>query len=503
MSIKRILKLLIAFLTGQGVAIVNQLLVPPLFIHRYANGMATYGEWIALSAAVSYLSSLNTGIQSYANNQMTIHYNRGEVDDAKAVQASALVMSLTLIAIVAIAGSMVLFLPVGRWLNLHHTSSLAASETILLLTLSLIVSWLFAILANSFMAVGKLHRGANWMNAQRLVSTLLLSAFLWWRSSFPILALIQFSVMSLFTLLVAFDLRATAPFLLPSLRCASLKVIKSSLQPSGMFALGTMSAFLLWQAPVLLIQTILGAESLAIFSLTRAVFNMSRQLLVVVSLSIGQEITILTGSRDWNRLHRLYDLSERVVLFLTTTVSVGTLLLCPFLFVVWLHKQSVFQPTLCILMAIISAVMAIKEHKNQFQTSTNQHQVFAIGNIIAYGTMCGLSIWALPRYGVVSLMVLWLCTEISQVILLLFLNKQLFPPEMHISLAPVARSVVVLTVCFGLSIWPVYQSVHWPLYMSVVVSVLTTACLGVLSYYLFGLKELQGRFMARLQSRNA
>ena len=36
MSLKRILKLLAAFFTGQGVSIVTQLLVPPFFLHRYA-----------------------------------------------------------------------------------------------------------------------------------------------------------------------------------------------------------------------------------------------------------------------------------------------------------------------------------------------------------------------------------------------------------------------------------------------------------------------------------
>jgi O-antigen/teichoic acid export membrane protein len=503
MSVKRILKMLAAFLTGQGVGIITQLLVPPLFIHRYANGMATYGEWVALSSAVTYLGTLNTGIQTYANNQMTIHYNRGELDKAKSVQASALIMSLALVGIVGIIGLTVFFLPIGRWLNLQNTSSLAASQTIFLLALSLIVGWLFAILANSFMAIGQLHRGANWVNAKGLANALLLSAFLWWRASFPVLALVQFGVMSLFTLLVALDLHITAPILLPSLRCASLPVIKSLIRPSGMFALGSMTGFLLWQGPVLLIQMILGAESLAIFSLTRMIFNLSRQILVAVSLAIGQEITILIGSRDWNRLHRLYDLSERVVLFLVTTISIGTLLLCPFLFTVWLHKRSIFDPTLCILMAIVSAVMAIKEHKTQFQTSSNRHQRLVAGNLVTYTSMIGLSILALPRFGVISFMVIWLCAEAAQVVYLLYLNKRLFPPEMHISVAPVVRSVIVLTICFGLSIWPVYQSAHWPLITTVVTSGLAIACLAVLSYFLFNLREVHIKFATRLRRRLA
>ena len=89
-SLRRILKMLLAFVTGQGVSIFTQLLIPPLFLLRFADGKAVYGEWIALTAAVSYLGSLNYGVQTYAVNQMTIHCNRGELEQCRVVQASAL-----------------------------------------------------------------------------------------------------------------------------------------------------------------------------------------------------------------------------------------------------------------------------------------------------------------------------------------------------------------------------------------------------------------------------
>jgi O-antigen/teichoic acid export membrane protein len=503
MSLRRILKLVMAFLTGQGVAIIYQLIVPPFFIHRYAHGLETYGEWIALSASVTYLTSLNAGIQNYANNQMTIHFNRDEVEEARAVQASALIMTLSLIVIVAAISSTLFFLPVGRWLNLKYTDSHSASLTISLLVLSLLISWLLSLLANSFMAIGHLHRGTNWMNAQRLLSILVLAAFLWNKASFPVLALVQCASVALFTVLVAFDLRTKAPVLMPSLRYASFAKVRSMIRPSGLFALLGVSGFLLWQGPVLIIQMTLGPSALAIFSLTRAVFNMSRQLLIVLSLALGQEITILIGGRDWSRLRRLYDLSERVVLSLVTTISVGTLLLCPFLFTVWLHKRSVYEPTLCMLMAIISSVMAIKEHKTQFQQSSNRHQRLAVSSLGAYALMCGLSAIALPKFGVVSLLIIWLSAEAVQLVYLLYLNKQLFPAEMHISAAPVVRSVAILSVCFGLCIWPVYHNANWPLGTTVAVGSLTIVCLAVVSYFFFGLRELQDRFTARLRGRFA
>src|SRR5271169_407348 len=126
-SLRRILNLLVAFVTGQGVSVFTQLLIPPLFLHRFANGIAVYGEWISLSAAVSYLASLNYGVQTYAVNQMTIHRNRGELEECRAVQASALrLLQWMMLAMLPVAG-VIAILPVADWLHLHNLGNRQAS----------------------------------------------------------------------------------------------------------------------------------------------------------------------------------------------------------------------------------------------------------------------------------------------------------------------------------------------------------------------------------------
>jgi hypothetical protein len=89
MHLGRILNLFYTSVLGQGIAVVMQLVIPPFFLRFYANGIEVYGEWIALSASVTYLETLNYGIQTYANNQTTILYSGGDVEGAKAIQASA------------------------------------------------------------------------------------------------------------------------------------------------------------------------------------------------------------------------------------------------------------------------------------------------------------------------------------------------------------------------------------------------------------------------------
>jgi O-antigen/teichoic acid export membrane protein len=460
-----------------------------------------YGEWVVLSGAVIYLSTFNSGVQTYANNQMAIHYNGGELEAAKTVQASALKLTLILIATLAPASSAVLFMPIGRWLHLHYTDSRTAALTIFLLVLQLVTGWLFSLLCNSYLVLGRAHRGQNWVSAQRLVAVLATAAFLWGRASFPVLALTQLTSMVLFTMVTLADMRISAPVLLPSLRYGNAKTMLSIIRPSAYFGLYSVSGILLWLVPVLIIQLILGSTSVALFSITRMIFNFSRQILSVATFAISQEITILVGTRDWSGLRRLYDLSERMVLFLVTTISVGTLLMCPLAFSIWLHKPSFYEPGLCLLMAMVSSLAGIKDHKIQFQYSSNQHEKLAVIGVLTYLTMCGVAALTLRPFGISSLLLLWLGAELVQVAAILRLNKELFPPEIHISAAPVVRALVMLTVCFSLVAWPVYHSTERPLAMAgIALPVVATLC--VISYFVFGLKEVrelvEGRWRRRL-----
>jgi O-antigen/teichoic acid export membrane protein len=299
------------------------------------------------------------------------------------------------------------------------------------------------------------------------------------------------------------DMRISAPVLLPSLSYGNLKTMRAIIKPSAYFGLFSVSGFLLWQGPVLIIQLVLGPASVAVFSITRMIFNFSRQVLYVTTYAISQEITILVGNRNWAALYRLYDLSERAVLFLVTTISIGALLFCPFAFSLWLHKRSLYEPSLCLLMAMVSAVMGIKDHKIQFQWSSNQHQKLAVISLVAYLGMCGFSAITIRPFGIASLMVLWLAAEMIQAGWILRLNKVLFPPEIHVSTAPVMRAMAMLTVCFSLLVWPVYHSTQWSLPVTVAIAFCAVSVLSVFSYFAFGLKEVQSLIGSRLRRRLA
>jgi O-antigen/teichoic acid export membrane protein len=503
MNLGRIVQLLFSNLLAQLVSIFMQLVVPPLFLRFYANGIEVYGEWIALSASISYLHTLNLGVQTYASNQMTILYSAGDIPAAKTVQASALRLLLLLIILFVFGGLSVLLIPVDSLLKLTHVAPFAARLTLYLLMVQMAVFMLFDFLINSYMAIRMLHRGGNWVNAQRFCSVLLMGVALWHRSSFAVLAAVQLGSLLLFLLLVFLDVRRTAPILLPSLRYGNWRQVADILKPSGHFGLIAIAGILTWQGPVLLIQIVLGPAAAGLFSLVRVVFQMSRQLLAITSWIIGQDISLLVGKQNWEQLRRLYDLSERVVLFLVPVISVGSLLMCPFLFAVWLHKRDFYDPLLCILMAMISAALGIKEHKTQFQSASNQHEALSYFVLSGYAIMLFVSFFSMRAFGLAGFLVTWLVWEIIQTGFVLRLNARLFPSGFGISARPVLRLSAFMAGAFALAAVPAWFDGGWSLGRVTAVAVGITALLAVAAYFAFGLEKVRTLVFSRMKGRFA
>ncbi len=503
MSLRRLLQILLTGFVGQGLAVLTQLLVPPFFFKFYGSGVEVYGEWTALSAAIGYLGTLNYGVQTYASNQMTILYGGGDVKGAKSIQASAFRLLLLFVVVFAVGGLVVFVLPVAAWLRLRHVGAHAAAVTLYLLILQIGLNMFFSLLTNSYMAVGLLHRGNYIGSAQRFVMIVSMAAAIALRSPFPVLAAVQLASYGVFLVYALFDLKRVAPDLVPNLREGSWAQVRAILKPSGHFGLISVAGFLTWQGPVLLIQRVLGPGAVAVFALVRVVFQMSRQLLSMASTVFAQDITLMVGRKDFAQLRKLYDLSERFVLFLIPVVSIGSLLLCPFLFTIWLHKRSIYQPELCLLMALVSAVLGLKEHKTQFQSSSNKHESLSTFILIGYSAMLLVAIPVMHRFGISGFIVTWLAWEIVQTAGVVRLNTQLFPDEHQFDTHLLQRFCVFIVLAFAAVTVPALREASWSLPTGVAVAVAISAVLAVLGYFVFQLEDIRKLLVGRMRRGNA
>ena len=194
----RISKLFAAQNASQVISLLTQLLLPPIFLHNY--GVTLYGEWLALSAAIGYLATVNYGIQTYTNMQMTIHYNRGEVDECVHLQSGGLFILLIVFLSLAVLLCGIFFIPLDTWLHLQLP--LREAQIILyLLSLQIGVGMVFGFFSGNYMVIGSAHRGANFNNLNLLVSTLVMALLAAMRMKLIWLAAAQLAVTVLMTVL--------------------------------------------------------------------------------------------------------------------------------------------------------------------------------------------------------------------------------------------------------------------------------------------------------------
>ncbi len=488
MSLGRISKLFAAQNASQVVSLLTQLLLPPIFLHSY--GVALYGEWLALSAAIGYLSTVNYGIQTYTNMQMTIHYNRGEVDECVHLQSGGLFILLIVFVTLAVLLCVIFFVPLDVWL--HLTLPVRDAQIILyLLSLQIIVGMIFGFFSGNYMVIGCAHRGANFNNLNLLVTTLVAALLAFLRVPLVWIAAAQFVLTILLTGYLYFDFSRLAPALRPTMRHWRKTSLRNILKPSGHYALLYSSNILGYQLPVIVIQRVLGPLAVVTFSITRTIYSMSRRLPYLVTNSIGPEVTITYGERNWKKLRQLYDLSERLVLLLIPPVSFGAMLFTPLLLVLWLRKGALYDPWVCLLFGLTIAIQSVKEHKYQFQFSTNQVRELSYMTPIAYGAMLLLSIPAMMWLGLSGMLIVWAAAELGQLLYLLQLNRRLFGSDVVLSYRMVGMLMLLLAGGTAACIWPVFHIAGMSLpKQALLASVATILSFGV-SYWLFGVDEVR------------
>lgn len=498
MSLSRIGKLFGAQNAAQLVTILTQLLLPPAFLHAY--GVSLYGQWLALGAAIAYLSTFNYGLQTYTNMQMTIHFNRGEVQETREVQSAGLRILLATFLIFNSALLLIFLVPLDSLLELT-ISRHEAQLTLYFLGCQIVSGMVFGFFTGSYMVIGLAHRGANFANVNQLLVMLLQVGLATARAPFHYIAGAQLSLTLIGSVFLVMDFGRRAPEIRPSLRYWKKGALGQVLKPSAHYALLYSSNVFAYQLPTLLMQRLLGPATVVIYSVTRTVYSMSRRILYLLTNSIGPEITIAFGQRDWKKLHRLYEFSERIILLMTIPITFGSMLATPLILQVWLHKGDLYDPTVSILLGITVSVLGIKEHKYQFQFSSNKVEAISYMSVIAYGGQLLIAGPVMTRFGLVGYLSLWCVNEIAQLFYLIRLNERLFGDVAQVDRKPVYILFGLLAIGTVGLLWPMYNEARFPLWQQGLIALATTVVTLALSYRLFRVDEVRSFLWGKIAAR--
>lgn len=498
---QRILKNLLAMFTSRIITVLQQLLIPPIFIARYS--IAQYGEWGVLSGAVVALGMLNFGVQTFVNQDLAVRLNRGDIEDYRLCQSTALRLLCGVVFAASILCLTVFLVPLNIWLHLD-LSRHDTQWTVYLLCLGILVNILYGYLGGLFMAVGLAHRGGQWNNFQSVLSIIGLLICVSFHMSFPILASVQLFSILCAILGVLIDLHHTAPQVFPNIDSWDRSAVMKILKPSSHFGLLTVCTFLTFQAPLIVLQRFAGPVVVAAFIIMRIVFSMCRQILAMFTQSMGPEITVLFGRSDWPGISRLYEYSERFIFFLIPVLNTGVLLISPVLITVWMHKKAeLFSPYPYVLTAAVSMVMSLKEHKVQFQYSTNTHMELARLMFLSYAAMIAVSIGTVHWFGIVGFLYTWLCTEIFQMASIVRLNMKLFAHFERLEIGYLRRLVATCIPALFISYLLLEHTATRPMLWQIGVAVAGGFIVAASGWFLFGVSDVLKRISSLLSRKFA
>lgn len=429
---RRIISNLGALGIGQGIQLLVQFLVPAALLAAY--GTAGYSQWLGLTALAGSFLTLDFGIQSSVVNELIPLHHRREAREFGLVYG----VGNRLLAVVLLLGVLAaLLLPWLPWSALFQRGTIPSvwPATLSLMVLHIVLTIVLGYYSALFRVVQRASRGIMWSNFHRAAQLVLLLTLAHWAPPFSQLALGQAVVSAVCCVATVFDLRRCHPVFQFRNGNWNGQVARKVLKSSAGFSVFIFNNVLVFQAPILMGQIFASPEAVVSFSLGRTLFSTVRTALNLGQNAVAPEITRLHGMGASASLARLYYVTETLVLGGAFSANLVLFLFAPSVLTLWLNSSQLFNHRSFLLLAVISFVMSIKEHKHYFQYSTNQHLGMSLAGLTAYGGMTLLSWWIMPTYGFSSFLWIWLWVEALLAIYNHKLNVRLLFPE-TLSLKP-------------------------------------------------------------------
>jgi O-antigen/teichoic acid export membrane protein len=238
-----------------------------------------------------------------------------------------------------------------------------------------------------------------------------------------------------------------------------------------------------------------------LFNTSRTVLSGARQMLSPITNAIAPEITFSYANRDMKKMLYIFHHSEKVVFAGIPVANLGAYLFAPIIVRVWLHRPELFDPYTYGLMALVSAAISMRDHKQFFQFSTNMHKRLSFIVFFANLAMVGLSVPLVYRFGLYGFLSVWLASEVSQMALIYLENRKLFDNDPSITFVPVLKLVCVMIISLPVCVGLVHIARQHSL--GVVAAVAIAGMLGLVaeSYFVFGLRDVWVEFEQKMRLR--
>lgn len=442
-----------AGLVGQSLIIAQNIVLVPLFLRLW--GTALYGDWLAMSAAATYLSMMDAGLQTYSVNLMTIHYSRREYDEFHRVLHSAMLLYLaTVLAGMVIIACVTTWIPWNQFLHLRSLGRMESSVVFLLIASSTLVAIPVGLVTGVYRSVGEFARGQQIANIARtalLAATIVAMTI----GCGPLFLAGLTALVPLATLAVAaYDLHKRHPDIHIGISRGSFRIALRFIAPSLFFFLVPLSNLLSVQGTSILLSTALGSTALVLFVSSRTLANLVRQLFTATNCTLWPEITTLYACGDFSRLRALHWRVCKLSLSVSIAAAGFLYFFNGHIFRVWTGNRLQGDPVLMGLFLLNTVSTSLWYTSGNFQGAINMHKDFSIRWLLSAMSTLGLSFLLVPYWGSTGIAAALLLSE------LLFMSLGVMRRTCHIVnesttrlLVDIARSCVPLAMILMVSAW--------------------------------------------------
>jgi O-antigen/teichoic acid export membrane protein len=383
----RLTKGTLANALGQGLNIVGQLAQVPILLSSWGTQM--YGEWLALSAMVAYLSTLDLGMQTYVVNRLNQCHARKQIAEYTRVLHTGLVLNTAIPF-----GGFLLLLPViflsplNGWLQLRATDAHTAAWVAAALSLQMVYAIGYGIIFGIYRSIGEYARGQMMSNLRYLLNiagTIIVAAA---GGRLLALAATQLALIVLTSIVVYLDLRRLHPEIRIGFSQAEWRLGVEFFWPSLTFLAIQVVAALGLHGSTLLVSGMFGAAALVIFATLRTLSNMVKQAAATVQLALWPEFTALDALSEVGPLRRLHLLGTKIMMTVAVCASVFLMTSGDRLVEFWTRGRVPYDETLMLAFCFLACSQSHSFCSSVLMSASNrQTTLFWFSS---FGTVAGL-----------------------------------------------------------------------------------------------------------------
>jgi O-antigen/teichoic acid export membrane protein len=357
--------------SGHAITIGIQLASLPLFLSQWST--TQYGIWLMLSAVPAYFSMSDVGMVTAAGNRMTMAVARGDTAEATRVFQSAFAFMLVGCSLVAVTVlPLIAFVPFPGLTDDERRLALGA------LVLGVLLALFNGLAEALFKATGRYALGTFLGQTLRLVewSGGMVGLFFFGNLAAVAIGSLCGRAVGMLGLVVWSNVRNGG--IKWGLREATRREAVELVSPAALFMIFPLASAVSLQGFTLLVGSLLGPSTLALFSAYRTLARLTVQATSSLSSALGPEFSRLYGERDIPGLQSLFRRSARVGALIAATLSLCLYFAAPLLLNWWTHGLIAYLPIPMAVIMIYAAVAGFWHVPRTLLLSTNRHGSLAM-----------------------------------------------------------------------------------------------------------------------------